>query len=180
MIRDSEYLGGRPLRFTWHEVAYVALSISVVLLAAGAGYNFYVLFGQSTSDTERWMVTLTTAFANLCAALIAYLTAREVRLNDADKKIQKADLDRALSENKECKDDRKKLHDEQKKMQRRIERLMRKNQLDEEDDEGDDDQYVERRGEPDPNYSGPLRRKDDKKTGSKQYRKLPPNHPPET
>lgn len=170
-MHEAEISEG-PLKLAWHEVAYVLLSFSVVVLTFSAGYNFVSLFADGASDTERWVVTLTSGFMSLGAALIAYLTAREVRLNDADKKIQKADLDRALADNKECKEDRKKLHSTQARMQRKIERLMDRMHV--VDDERDDVSEDDREKDDEARDEDDERRNRRKADGSKQSKPLPP------
>lgn len=126
------------------------------------------------NEVEKWIGPLTTSLTSLLGSVFAFLTARELSRNDADKRIQKADLDRAIKDNAECKEDRAVLHAELGKANRKINRLMRKMGVSAEDD--DEEDATDRRGEHDPDYEGPRRRKGD--TDSKFHKPLPPNPEP--
>lgn len=132
---------------------------------------------QSIADTtERWIAPITMAAANLLGSIFAFLTAREIRRDDADKKIQKAELVRATDENTRCQEDRRKLDEQVVRLTKLMDRLKRRLRIDDESDEesGQSSRGGEpdRRGEADPDYKGPRRRKDDK--GTKSHNPLPP------
>lgn len=138
----------------------VVLLGQTVILAQGAGSTAPEMSGG------MWIVQLISSGASTVATIFAYLTARDAKMYDADKKIQAADLARALDENRECKEDRVKLHAEQARQNRKIDRLMRRTGVaeSEDDDAHEDDCAQERRTNCDKNYRGPRRRKTDSRS----------------
>lgn len=88
---------------------------SFVLLSSSVA-----LFGQSVTETEKWFAPIILGVTNLMGSIFAFLTAREMRLNDADKKIVNADLRRALDDNEECKQDRERIKKRLNKLWNRV------------------------------------------------------------
>ncbi len=157
--------------FNAEAVSVMLYGTSFLLLAASMTMFAQAVNTPASADVERWIAPIMMALTNLMGSVFAFLTAREIRHNDSEKTIQKADLKRALEDNEECKQDRERLHSlqdntesELNKALRKIDRLMARAGLKDEDDD-------ERRGPTNPGYRGPKRRKED---GSQQHKPLPP------
>lgn len=153
--------------FGWRE----ALAPMLFLTSGFLLLSSLTLFAQATtaSEPEKWIGPVMTSVTNLFGSFIAFMTAREIRRDDSEKKILRASLDSEQkkcvdyeSEIEECKTDRAKIRNQLNRAERRITKLMRLNGVDDDELDPDDSVDGERRIGDDPNYKGPRRRKDDK------------------
>lgn len=160
-------------RVPWREAATVFKVMGFVLLAS-TGYIFAQI--PPTTEAEKWMGPVFLGLTNLLGSIFAFLTAREMRMHDVEKKTMKADFDRKCKDYDDCHTERTELRGKVLKNERKIQRLERRLGMEESEDEerAAGDEYIERRGEPDPSYRGPKRRKEDKPKTDPPKPPLPP------